>query len=71
MTNNARSLRAKLSRNVLKIILIPVLLLGIVLRFTPPTWVDTVFLILLPVIVVLAVIGRVKQPVTTERNKSG
>lgn len=59
MTDNELSSSAKLSRKVLKIILIPVMLLGIVLRFTPPTWADTVFLAMLPVIVILAVIGRV------------
>lgn len=59
MTNNDLSPSAKLSRRILKVILIPVMLLGIVLRFTPPSWADTIFLALLPVIVVLAIVGRI------------
>lgn len=59
MNNDDLPPSAKLSRRVLKIILIPVLFLGIILRFTAPSWADTVFLVLLPVIVVFAIVGRI------------
>jgi len=53
---------AKVARRVLKVILLPVVALAVVVRFTvvPATyWIDVVFIVLFVIAAGLAVIGRV------------
>jgi uncharacterized membrane protein YdbT with pleckstrin-like domain len=53
---------AKLARRILKVILLPVVVLAVVVRFTVVPaiyWIDVVFIVLFVIAAVLAVVGRV------------
>lgn len=64
---------ARLARKILKIILLPIVILAVVVRFTvvPETyWIDVVFIGLFVIAAALAVVGRVfnKKKDSTTRN---
>jgi len=64
---------ARLARKILKIILLPIVILAVVVRFTvvPETyWIDVVFIGLFVIAPALAVVGRVfnKKKDSTTRN---
>jgi hypothetical protein len=50
---------ARIARIALRFLIIPMVIIGIAVRFTAPGWTDVTFLILLAIAVVLVVVGRV------------